>query len=95
MHFVTVRELRLNPGAVWEKLEREKALVITSNGRPVGFLSDLPAGDVEETFLLWRRLRAEKAVSVLRRSAKAKGLHHLSSNDIDREIRAVRRQRRH
>lgn len=93
MDFVTARELRLSPGSVWEKLERQRALIITSNGRPIGMLSDLPEGDVEAALLLLRRLRAEHAVMRLRREAKAKGLDRWTSARIDREIRAVRRRR--
>ncbi len=36
MKFVSRRELRISPGTMWKKLEQEKDLVITSNGRPIG-----------------------------------------------------------
>ncbi len=38
MKFVSSRELRINPGAVWHLLRQEKDLVITSNGKPVAVL---------------------------------------------------------
>jgi antitoxin (DNA-binding transcriptional repressor) of toxin-antitoxin stability system len=35
VEFVTIRDLRLKPAEVWDKLRRQRELVLTSNGRPV------------------------------------------------------------
>jgi hypothetical protein len=93
MQFVTARELRLTPGRVWQRLQKEKALVITSNGTPLGMLSELPGHDVEKAMQLWRRLVGQWALQEIRREAKAKGKDQLSIADIDREIKAVRQTR--
>lgn len=39
MKFVSSRELRINPGAVWKRLRQEQDLVITANGKPRAVLT--------------------------------------------------------
>jgi hypothetical protein len=94
MQFVTARELRLSPGRVWLRLQKEKSLIITSNGTPLGMLSELPGNDVEKAMQMWRRLTGQWALQEIRREAKAKGTDRLTIADIDREIMAVRKSRR-
>ena len=38
MKFVSVRDLRLKPGHIWEMAKQEKDVIITANGRPVAIL---------------------------------------------------------
>ena len=49
MNFVSVRELRSRSAAVWQALDEERHLVVTSNGRPVALLS----ATSPETFDSW------------------------------------------
>lgn len=92
MKFISFRELRDNPGAVWEELQ-EQDLVVTSNGKPVGLLVPISEESLEETLLSLRRARAMAAVSRLRQHAAATGLDALSPEDIQAEIDAARRDR--
>ena len=39
MDFVTIREFRSRPAEVWDRLEREKELVINRNGKPFAVLT--------------------------------------------------------
>ena len=39
MKFITVRELRGRSGQVWNKLARERDMILTSNGKPIAILS--------------------------------------------------------
>jgi predicted nucleic acid-binding protein len=39
MKFVSVRELRGRTAEVWRRLGKERELVITCNGKPIGILS--------------------------------------------------------
>ena len=93
MRFVSVRELRLKPAGVWQRLKTEHELVLTSKGRPIGILSDAHQGDVEATLRALRRAKAELAVTQMREHATREGLDRLSSAEIDNEIRAARRTR--
>ena len=35
MEFITVRDLRVRPGHIWERLAQQRDIVVTSNGRPI------------------------------------------------------------
>lgn len=94
MEFVTVRDLRLKPADVWEKLHQQRELVLTSNGRPVAIIAGVGEDDVEETLVALRRARAQVAVSRLRRAAAERGVDRLSAAEIEAEIAQVRRERR-
>ncbi len=94
MEFVTIRDLRLKPGDVWEKLRQQREIILTSNGRPVAVIAGVGENDVEETVAALRRARAQAAVSRLRRAAAERGADKLSAAEIDSEIAQVRRERR-
>jgi len=93
MEFVTVRDLRLKPAEVWDKLAQQRELVLTSNGRPLAIIAGVGDGDVEETMVALRRARAQAAVSRLRRSAAAHGTDKLTMAEIEAEIAEVRKAR--
>ena len=94
MRFITVRQLRLKPAGVWERLKTEHELVLTSRGRPIGILSDARGTDVEAALQALRRAKAELAVTQMREQARRQGLDRLSLAEIDKEVQAVRRARR-
>ena len=94
MEYVTIRDLRLKPGEVWEKLRRQRELILTSNGRPVAVISDVNEENVEETIAALRR-RAQAAVSRMRRAAAVGGQDTLSDAEIGAEIAQARRERHH
>jgi len=94
MKFLSVREIRNRPGAVWKRLAEED-LVLTANGKPRGLLIGLgEEEDLEVTLETLRRARAEVAVSRMRRRAAEAGLDRLGPDEIDAEIRAARAERR-
>jgi len=94
MEFVMIRDLRLKPGDVWDKLRRQREIVLTSNGRPVAIIAGVGEDDVEETVAALRRARAQVAVSRLRRAAAERGADKLSAAEIEAEIAETRRERR-
>ena len=93
MEFVSVRELRIQPGEVWKRLSEAGELVITSNGKPIALLSGITDATLEATLIALRRARAQVAVSRLRASAEARGLSRLTSSAIEAEIAATRKRR--
>ena len=94
MEFVTIRDLRLKPGEVWDKLRRQREIILTSNGRPVAVIAGVGEDDVEETVVALRRARAQAAVSRLRRASAERNLDKLSAAEIASEVAQVRRERR-
>jgi prevent-host-death family protein len=94
MRYVSVRELRSKSAQLWRDLASEGEVVVTSNGRPIAVLSAVTEAGLEDTLKAFRRARAMEAVSTLqRRSAKA-GRDRMPVEEIDDEIREVRRGRR-
>lgn len=92
MEFVTIRDLRLRPSEVWDKLRHQHDLVLTSNGRPVAVITDVRDDDVEETIIALRRARAQAALSRLRQAAAQRD--SMTDADIEAEIAQARRDRR-
>ncbi len=95
MEFVTIREFRLKPGHVWDKLRQQREIVLTSNGRPVAVIAGVGEDDVEETVVALRRARAQAAVARMRKDAAERGVDKLTPDDIDAEIKAARSTRPH
>lgn len=94
MKFVSSRDLRINPGAVWKRLRQEKDLVITSNGKPVGVLTFADEDSLEDVLTTLRQGRALSATARIRQRATGKGLDRLSDNDIETVIQRSRALRR-
>lgn len=95
MHFVSTRELRINPGPVLQHIrESGHEVIVTSHGKPVALLVGVTSDDFEDTLQALRRARAQVAVSRLREHAQRQGLDALNAAEIDDEVRAVRSTRR-
>ncbi len=94
MKFVSSRELRNNPGAVWKLLRQEKDLVITSNGKPVAVVTDAREDSLEEVLATLRQGRAQAAVAGMRRAAVSRGLDRLPQERIEAIIRKTRKAHR-
>lgn len=88
------RDLVASPAKVWKLLETEGRVVITKDGRPRGIL--LPTSDATllDDLQDQTRARARRAVSAIRRQAAERGTNKLRIDEIDAEIKAVRRRRR-
>ena len=93
MKFVTVRDLRLKPRQVWERLARDKEMIITSNGKPIALLTQVKEDNFEQTLAVLRRARALMAIEEMQRASLAAGTDRMSGSSIEAEIRAVRRSR--
>jgi len=93
MKFFTDREFRNEPGKIREALANQD-VVMTSRGKPYAVL--LPVHDrrdIEEVLLLASRIRAQMALSAVRRKAAQSGLSEISEAEIDAEILDVRAKR--
>jgi antitoxin (DNA-binding transcriptional repressor) of toxin-antitoxin stability system len=94
MEFVSARDLRIQPGQVWQRLSKSGELIVTWNGKPIAVLSSVDEGTLEQTLAAFRRARAQLAVSRIRATAQASGADRLTLDEIDAEIRAARKTRR-
>jgi len=93
MRFVSVRDLRAKSAEVWRDLEREREMVITSNGRPVAILAAVDEANLEASLRAFRRGRAMDALGTLQRGSVDQGRDALGPAEVETEIDAVRRDR--
>ena len=91
MQFVTVRDLRGKSSAVWKKLQTEREMVITSNGKPIAVLSAVSEINLEETLKALRRSVAVASVNSMQEQSVRSGLDKLPLKEINDAIAAVRR----
>jgi len=94
MEFVSVRDLRIQPGQVWKRLSETGELIITSNGKPIALLSGVTDETLEQMLTALRRAQAQVAVSQLRAAAQARGAGKMTMAEIDAEIKLARRSRK-
>lgn len=93
MKMITVRDLRSRSAQIWRELPFNKELVITSNGKPVGILTNASPENLEKTLMALRRARAMLAVMEAQDQAAMKGLDKMALKEINAEISAVRKKR--
>ena len=93
MKFVTVRDLRGKTSELWKELDRERELVVTSNGKPIAILSATDEESFEACLWTLRRSRAGDALARLQRDAAERGLDDLATEEVDSEIRQSRAER--
>jgi antitoxin (DNA-binding transcriptional repressor) of toxin-antitoxin stability system len=93
MKFISVRDLRGKSAEVWKDLPKEREMIITSNGRPIAILAAVNESTLEESLSAFRQSRAVEAVAALQRRSTDQGTDTISMEDIDAEIREVRRKR--
>jgi antitoxin (DNA-binding transcriptional repressor) of toxin-antitoxin stability system len=94
MKFVSVRDLRGKSAQVWKELPEEKELIITSNGRPIAILAAISEANLEESLDAFRQARAVEAVTSLQYKSVEQGTNKITADEIDAEIRSVRKKRR-
>lgn len=93
MRFLSVRDLRSKSAQVWQDLPAERELIITNNGRPIAILAAINESNLEESLAAFRQARAVEAVASLQLLSARQGTDTISMDDIDEEIRAVRKKR--
>ena len=93
MKFVSIRDLRGKSAEVWKTLSGEREMIITSNGRPIAILAAVNESNLEESLSAFRQARAVGAVASLQRRSVEQGTDNISMDEIDAEIKAVRKRR--
>jgi len=92
--FISYRELRNTPSAVWEALQANEAVAILANGEPRALMLEIENDDLELVLQVVRRVRAQIALTRLRASAAERGADQLTAEEIGVEISAARVQRK-
>jgi antitoxin (DNA-binding transcriptional repressor) of toxin-antitoxin stability system len=93
MKFISVRDLRGKSAQVWKELPQEREMIITSNGRPIAIIAAISDSNLEESLSAFRQARAVEAVASLQRHSVKKGNDKITMDEIDAEIKAVRKKR--
>ena len=93
MKFVSVRDLRGKSAQLWKELPGEGEMIITSNGRPIAILAAISESNLEESLSAFRQARAVEAVAALQRRSVEQGTDRMSMDEINAEIKAVRKKR--
>jgi len=93
MKFISVRDLRSKSAQVWNQLPQEREMIITSNGRPIAIIAAISDSNLEESLSAFRQARAVEAVASLQRQSVEMGNDKITMDEIDAEIKAVRKKR--
>lgn len=93
MKFISVRDLRGKSAQVWKELPQEREMIITSNGRPIAIIAAIGDSNLEESLSAFRQARAVEAVASLQRRSVEMGNDKITMDEIDAEIKAVRKNR--
>jgi len=93
MRFVSVRDLRGRSAEVWRDLPHEREMVITSNGRPIAILAAVNETNLEQSLSAIRQALAVETVARVQRRSTIRGTDKIAVEEIDEEIKAVRRNR--
>jgi antitoxin (DNA-binding transcriptional repressor) of toxin-antitoxin stability system len=68
-------------------------MIITSNGRPIAIIAAISDSNLEESLSAFRQARAVEAVASLQRRSVEMGNDKITMDEIDAEIKAVRKKR--
>ena len=93
MKFISVRDLRSKSAQVWKQLPQEREMIITSNGRPIAIIAAISESNLEESLSAFRQARAVEAVVSLQGRSVEMGKDKITMDEIDAEIKAVRKKR--
>jgi hypothetical protein len=92
--FLSVRDLRGKSAQVWKDLPKEREMVVTSNGRPAAILAAITESTLEEALSAFRQARAVETVVSLQHKSARQGTDKISMEEINTEIKTVRKKRR-
>ena len=92
MKFVTVRDFRTSPAAIWKKLPSEREMIITNNGKPIALLTPLTDDTMEDTVSAVRRAKAINAVKKMQEISFSLGNDKMTLDEINVIIKDVRKK---
>jgi len=90
MKFVTVRDFRNSPSAIWKKLPSERELIITNNGKPIALLTPLNDETLEDTVSAVRKAKAINAMKKMQEISVSLDNDKMTLETINTIIKDVR-----
>ncbi len=93
--FLSSRDVRNTPGALWDALESGASVALTANGKPKALVIGVGEDDFEETLRDLGRIRFMRAVRALQAESTSKGLDSMTEEEIEEIIRKTRAERAH
>jgi antitoxin (DNA-binding transcriptional repressor) of toxin-antitoxin stability system len=91
MNLIAIKDLK-QPRQLKQRLQAEKELLLTSDGRPVAVLVNVDASEDPESIIQSiRDSRSRLALSRIRESARRTGVNRMTLAEINREISATRK----
>ena len=93
MAFLTMRELRSSTEKLDTIIKKDGKAVITNNGKPAYIMLGVDEYSLEDTLIELRILEGKRAVAAVQQRAKDNGLDELTLDDINAEIKAIRKAR--
>ena len=93
MQFISVRDLRSKSSALWKRLQTEREMVLTSNGKPIAVISAVSETNLEETLRAIRRSVAVSSLTSLQNQSVRAGLDTLPLAEINSVIASVRKRK--
>ena len=94
MQFLTIRELTKSPKETMTKLADDGKAVLTNNGKPQALLFKIDGNSFEKTLSLLQKLEFMQNLSEMRMASTKKGSSKMTLDEINAEIKAVRRNRK-
>ena len=93
MKFLSMRDLHGESESLWDDLQKEQEMVITSDGHPIAVLSATTETELKQTITALRRNRVQSAISAIQQNSIKNGLDHLTLDEINQEIQNSRQVR--
>jgi len=90
MKFVTVKDLRDSPAAIWKKLSSEREMVVTNNGKPIALLTPVSDEMLEDMVTAVRRAKALIAMKRMQKISAAVGNDKMTIEKINEVIKDLR-----
>ncbi|HBP38973.1 MAG TPA: prevent-host-death protein [Clostridiales bacterium] len=95
MIFFTIRDMRSNPRQIWERIAAGDEVIITNNGKPAALMIEVNDKNLQDTLLAIRQAQAIRAVNRLRVRSVQTMPAGMSSEEIEAEIQAARKELTH
>ena len=94
MQFLTIRELSKSPKEALIKLNEDRKVVLTNNGKPQALIFRVDGNNLEKTLSLLQKLEFMQNLTDMRLESMKNGNSKMSLDEINAEIKAVRKKRR-
>lgn len=94
MRFFSMRQMRQSSSELRKQLRENREIILTSNGKPIAFMTEVDETNVEKVVDAFRRAKAAIALEEMQRRSREAGTDTLSEEEIEAEIEAVRKTRR-